>query len=153
LEMGTGTGKTGKSYKKLKLEGPNGEHSVYIFSDFPHYAEITFGSEIDGEIKKNDKGYDNLYSNEIKSGGGAGSAFKTAQIEKSMERKEQSIGKFQDNKEFSIMVASSMSGAVALAVAEYRDATILDGLDKAVLRWRQFILDNWSVDPKDIKPF
>jgi hypothetical protein len=70
-----------------------------------------------------------------------------------MERKEGSIAKFQDNKEFSIMVASSMSGAIALACAEYKDKTVLDTLDQAVLKWRQFILDNWNIDPKDIKPF
>ena len=137
--------------KRLTIEGL--AKKMNIFSDFPHYAEIIAGSQIDGEIRKNDKGYDNLYSNEIKQRGGAGGAFKQAQIEQTMARKEGSISKFQDNKEFSIMVASTMSGAVALACAEFKDKTILDTLDTAVLKWRKFLLDNWNVDSKDIKPF
>ena len=144
---------TGKPMKKLSLESEGGVQNVNIFSDFPHYAEIKVGSTIDGEIRKNQKGYDNLYSNEIKPRGGAGGAYKEKVIGEAMQRKEQSIGKFQDNKEFSIMVASTMSGAVALAVAEFKDKTVLDTLDQAVLKWRQFLLDNWSVDPKDIPPF
>jgi hypothetical protein len=142
---------TGKPMKRLAIEGV--AKKLNIFSDFPHYADIKEGSTIDAEIRKNDKGYDNLYSNEIKPRNSAPSAFKQAQIEQTMARKETSIGKFQDNKEFSIMVASTMSGAVALACAEYKDKTVLDTLDQAVLKWRRFLLDNWSVDPKDIKPF
>lgn len=145
---------TGKPMKRLEVADTNNTVSkVNIFSDFPHYADLKEGSTIDGEIRKNDKGYDNLYSNEIKPRSGASSGFKTAQIEKAMEHKEQSISKFQDNKEFSIMVASSMSGAIALAIAEYKDKTVLDTLDQAVLKWRRFILDNWNIDPKDIAPF
>jgi len=144
---------TGKPMKKLSLEGEGGVVSVNIFSDFPHFADITIGSTIDGELRKNDKGYTNLYSNEIKPRGGANPAFKQQQIEKTMERKETSIGKFQDNKEWSIMTASSMSGAVALAIAEYKDKTVLDTLDQAVLKWRRFIIENWDIDPKDKQPF
>lgn len=141
----------GKPMKRLIIEGV--AKKLNIFSDFPHYSEIIAGSTIDGEIRKNDKGYDNLYSNEIKNAPRASQGLKTAQIEKSMERKEASIGKFQDNREWAVMTASSMTNAVNLAIAEYKDKTVLDTLDQAVLKWRKFILDNWSVDEKDIQPF
>ena len=61
LEMGNGTTKTGKSYKKLKIEGEDGTHNVNIFSDWPDYANITFGSTIDGTIEKNGQ-YENIRS-------------------------------------------------------------------------------------------
>ena len=147
---------TGKPMKRLGLEGvelEGGEKKINIFSDFPHYAEIVEGSTIDAEIRKNDKGYDNLYSNEIKQRGGAGGAYKQKVIEESMARKEGSITKFQDNKEWSIMTASSMSNAVALAIAEFKDKTVLDSLDQAVLKWRNFIITNWELDPKNYPPF
>ena len=93
------TTSTGKSMKKLTLESANGTQKVNIFSDYPNYANVLEGTTLDGEIRKNDKGYDNLYSNDIKPRGGASWGFKTAQIEKVMEVKRQDISKFQDNKE------------------------------------------------------
>ena len=70
-----------------------------------------------------------------------------------MARKEKSISGFQDNKEFSIMIASSMRGAIDLALAEWKDETVLDTLEQSIKKWRHWILDNWSVDPKDIQTF
>jgi len=49
------------------------------------------------------------------------------------------------------MVASSMSNAVSLAIAEGKDDPLYD-LALGISKWRKFILDNWEVDHKDIKP-
>ena len=142
----------GKPYKMCEVEYQGKTERVNIWSNAPDFANLQEGSIMVGKMTKEGQ-YWNISFGDDKPRGGAGSAFKTAQIETTMARKEGSIAKFQDNKEFSIMVASSMSGAIALACAEYKDKTVLDTLDRAVLKWRQFILDNWNVDPKDIKPF
>lgn len=144
----------GNPYKALEVQDEAGAvFKVNIFNDFPEFSLLKEGSVVRGQLVQKGQ-YTNLLSEtQNKPRGGASGAFKTAQIEKTMERKEQSIGKFQDNKEWSIMIASSMTNAVNLAIAEFRDKTVLDTLDQAVLKWRQFILDNWEVDPKSIKPF
>lgn len=144
---------TGKSMKKLSLESTNGVQNVNIFADFPHYAEINVGSSIDGEIRKNQKGYDNLYSNEIKTPTGAGSAFKQAQMEKTIDYKDNKIGKRMDDKEFNIMISSTMRDAVSLAIAEIKDITTLNTLEGDILKWRTWLLAHWEVDKKDIPPF
>jgi len=109
------------------------------------------GEFFEGELEKSDKGYW-----KIKKQAKGNPNFKTQQIEKIVERKENSISKFQDNKEFSIMVASTMSGAVALAVAEQEgDINMKDTpapLSSSILKWRKFLLDNWNVNPKDLDP-
>lgn len=144
---------TGKPMKKLSMVGTDEiVVSVNIFSDFPHYADITVGSSIDGELKKNDKGYTNLYSNEIKTRGAAPSAFKQKVIEETMQRKETSIGKFQDNKELSIKVASTMNKAVELAIAEIRDIKTLNTLEQDILKWREWLWNNWDVGSTQYPP-
>lgn len=150
LEMGNGTTKTGKSFKRLKIEGEDGNHKVNLFSDWPDYANVSIGSTIEGTIEQNGQ-YENIRS--ATQTARAGGAYKQKVIEESMQRKEASIGKFQDNKEWSIMTASSMTNAVNLAIAEYKDKNVLDTLDQAVLKWRRFIIENWELDPKDYPPF
>lgn len=87
----------------------------------------------------------------------AGSNFKTQQIENVMNKKNESIKTFQDSKEFSIMVASSMSQSVALAIAEYEKMDVNDPanpeLIDLVTKWRKWVIDNWSVDKTDIPAF
>jgi len=145
------TAKTGRPYKKLEVFCDGENRKVNIFSNAPDFANIHQGSTLDGTMTKDGNFWNIVFGGN--SAPRASQGFKTAQIEKTMERKEASIGKFQDNKEFSIMVASSMTNAVNLAIAEYRDKTVLDTLDQAVLKWRKFIIDNWNVDPKDYNPF
>ena len=140
---------TGKPMKKLSLEGV--AKKINIFSDFPHYAEIKEDSTIDAEIRKNDKGYDNLYSNEIKPRGN--SNFKSQQIEKAVERKEQGIARSQDNKDWSIRVSSTMNKAVDLAIAEIKDITTLNTLERDILKWREWLWRNWEVSDTQYPPF
>lgn len=147
------TTSTGKAMKALELVDSNGtEHKVNIFSDFPNYAGISAGSEIDGELKQNDKGYTNLYSNLVPEK--KPNNFKQVMVEKTMERKEQSIGKFQDNKEFSIKVASTFSNAVNLAIANFKqNPTSLRTLEEEVEYWREWCWTHYDVDPTRYVPF
>jgi hypothetical protein len=135
------------------VDEKGGSHKVNIWSDFPDFANINVGSVLRGKIEPNGQ-YENIVSEtQAKRPTGAGGAYKEKVIGEAMQRKETSIGKFQDSKEFSIKVASTMSGAVALACAEYKDKTVLDTLDKAVLKWREFLWENWDKDVKDNPPF
>lgn len=112
-------------------------------------GEFDGKEEIEGTLEKNDKGYWKLVTKKAV----AGANFKTAQMEKTMERKEQSIGKFQDNKEWSIMTASSMNKAIDLAIAEIKDIKTLNTLEQDILKWREWIINNWDIEPTDKKPF
>lgn len=126
--------------------------------DVSTFTSVMNGGTLEGRIVKNDKGYLNfvpkLEAPEfIKKGN---SNFKTQQIEKSMERKETSINKFQDNKEWSIKVASSMNKAIDLTIAEMKgELSKMDSGDVAemILKWRKWILNNWDVDYTDVQPF
>ena len=144
----------GKPMKKLSLESTDGASQVNIFSDFPHFAEIIEGSTIDGELRKNDKGYTNLYSNEIKPRGGAPGAFKQAQIEKSMEIKAQHISQAQDNKEVGIKVSATMRDAVLIATSLTPDQWHGTTMQEEVRFWRAWLWTEWDrTSPNDMQPF
>lgn len=138
---------TGKPMKNLELEDTNrGVFKVNIFSDFPHYAELAVNSTIDGEIRKNDKGYDNLYSNEIKPRGGASGAFKTAQMEKVMDKKAENIEKAQENRSEGVKISATMRDAVQLAIVANNDPTRLNTLEEEIIYWRKWLWTHWD-DP------
>lgn len=139
---------TGKPMKKLYLGGENGEviegvPSVNIFSDFPHYADIEKGSKIDGEIRKNDKGYDNLYSNEIKPRGGVYRPPQVA-IKEAMEKKEASISHFQDTKEQSIKLASTIRMAVDIATSLTPEQWQSTTMQEEIRFWREWLWLEWD---------
>lgn len=142
---------TNKPMKKLVLETENNEVvRVNIFSDFPHYAELREGSTIDGEIRKNDKGYDNLYSNEIKPKGNPN--FKTQQMEKVMDKKSELISKAQDNKELGIKIASTLRMAVDVATSLTSDQWQGTTMQEEIKYWREWFWLEWS-NTEDMKPF
>lgn len=104
------------------------------------FDTIVNGSTIEGEIIPGKYGKDFVKAKAV-----AGANLKTAQIEKTMERKEQSIGKFQDNKELSIKVSSTMRDAVLLAIAEGQPNI------ETILKWREWLWKNFEV-PTDLYP-
>ena len=142
----------GKPYKMCEVEYQGKTERVNIWSNAPDFSNLVEGSIMVGKMTKEGQ-YWNISFEGQNSAPRGNTGFKTAQIEKMVERKETSIGKFQDSKEFSIKVASTMSGAVALACAEFKDKTVLDTLDQAVLKWRNFLWENWDKDVKDNPPF
>ena len=113
------------------------------------FDEVVNGTTVEGEITEGQYGKN---FKKITPKAVAGMAHKEKVINETMQRKEQSIGKFQDNKEFSIMVASSMSQAVALATAESKDIGT-QHLDERVIFWRNWIITNWNVEKTDTQPF
>lgn len=121
--------------------------------EFPNYAQIAPGSTLDANPwSKEGSTKITLYAPKIASTGGfkggAGmSALKTAQIEKTMEKKEQSISKFQDNKEWSIKVSSTMRDAVLLSIAESKPTP------QNIAKWREWLWNNWDVADDQYPPF
>lgn len=143
----------GAPYKKVDVKKADGTEvqGVSAFSfKFPALETLIVGAEIQGAIVI-DGNYKNLVGAIDKPKGNL--AFKTAQIEKVMDRKEQSIGRFQDDKEWSIMISSTMRDAVSLAIAEIKDIKTLNTLEQDILKWRQWLIENWSVDKTDKPPF
>lgn len=115
---------------------------------FPNFDGLAPSLDIEGELWQSQAGKNYLFAPKpkleapefIKKGNGA---YKTQQIEKSMERKESSITKFQDNKEWSIKVSSTMRDAVLLAIAEGKPEA------DRVLAWRKWLWNNWDVELDD----
>lgn len=134
-----------KPFVEADLTDTNGE----LFKVSAWAGEFA-GDTFDGELVKNDKGYWKLVSKKANNMANV----RTAQIEKAVERKEQSISRFQDDKEWSIMISSTMRDAVSLAIAEYTiNKQSLDKLDECVLKWRSWLIENWGVDKTDKPPF
>ena len=135
-----------KKFVEAELIDTNGE----LFKVSAWAGEFDDKTEWEGDLVKNDKGYWKLVTKKAV----AGANFKAQQVEKTMERKEKSIAHFQDEKEWSIMVSSTMRDAVSLAIAEYTiNKQSLDSLDRCVLKWREWLIENWSVEKTDKPPF
>lgn len=145
---------TGNPYKQLEVQDESGAvFKVNVFNDFPDFANLRIGGVVRGQLVQKEQ-YTNLLS-ETQSRGkfGPSGGYKQKVIEETMARKEKSISGFQDNKDFSIMVSSTMRDAVSLAIAEIKDITTLNTLEKDILKWRTWLIENWNIDPKDVPPF
>ena len=121
------------------------------------FEAVMNGGSLEGKIVTNDKGYLNFVKKLdapafIKQQ--SNTAFKTQQMEKVMERKERSISGFQDNKEWSIKVSSTMRDAVQLAVTEYNasqknpDSSGIN-LEYRIGQWRKWLWNNWDIELED----
>lgn len=144
----TGVGEKGpwkKSKMSLTDETGKKEENVSTFQD------VMMGQELEGVISYNEQYKSKEFKSTPKQPTNA-IYNKTAQVEKVMERKEASIGKFQDNKDWSIMTSSTMRDAVLLAIEESK--TIPDyNFESGVLKWRNWLINNWEVNETDKKPF
>lgn len=143
----------GDAYKKVDVMKADGTMvmgvSAFTFK-YPNQAELVEGAIITAGIVI-DGNYRNLVSATEKPKTGQNGAFKAMQIEKTMERKETSIGKFQDNKELSIKMASTMRMAVDMTIAmapEQREGTF----EETIRKWRQWFILEWENMSTD-KPF
>lgn len=142
----------GDPYKVVSVENMGGAtiEGITAFKfKFPALETLVAGAEIEGSIVI-DGNYKNLVSAIEKPKGNP--AYKSQQIEKSMERKENSISKFQDTKELRIKVASSMNKAIDLAIAEIKDIRTLNTLEQDILKWRTWIWEHWDLDITDTNP-
>lgn len=146
--------KTNKPYKALEVQDESGAvFKTNIFSDFPDFANITGGSLVRAKLEQNGQYWNLVSETQGKPRGGASGGFKTAQAKEVVDYKDVKIGKRMDDKDFSIMTSSTMRDAVSLAIAEIKDITTLNTLEQDILKWRQWLLNNWEVDPKDVPPF
>jgi len=79
---------------------------------------------------------------------------KSAQIEKVMEKKEASITHFQDNKETSIKIASTMRMAVDIATSLTVDQWQSTTMQEEIQFWREWCWKQWDkVGSNDMPPF
>lgn len=149
------TTSTGKAYKKVKIINEQGESfDTSVWSDFPDFANLTIGSALVGELKKNDKGYLNLYPPRAAT---ASTGPRRPNMERVMEKKEASIEDFTDKKELGIKISSTMRMAVDCAIAEYNKdggkANTTHDLTDLILKWRKWLWENWSATDTDFSPF
>src|SRR3990167_8126472 len=123
----------GRKYAKAEVLALDGTELEVSFGDKwgEKLATLAVGQDVEANAWQNPKnGKWSLYPIEDrKPSGGASGAYKEKVIGEAMQRKEQSIGKFQDNKDWSIRVSSTMRDAVLLAIAEHGDKTNLDTLE------------------------
>lgn len=103
------------------------------------------GQELEGLIVYNEKYKTNEFKKKLEKPNFL--KHKDAQIEKAVARKETSIARFADNKDFSIMQSSTMRDAVLLAIAQQ------DPSHENVLAQRKWLLDHWEVKVTDTEPF
>src|SRR5260221_9303919 len=146
------TAKTGRLYKAIEVFVEGETRKVNIFSSAPNFDNIMQGSTIIGTMAFDGK-YWNINFDGQKPAMSPTGGYKAAQIEKVMEKKNESIGKFQDNKEYSIKVASTIRLAVDCALAELKDETVLDTLEEGITKWRRYFWEHWDVDEKQFSPF
>ncbi len=144
-------------------DGATTTQEVTLWSSFPDFANLKDGDVVTGEleIKVNGQYTNKTLTFPNKAPGGA---YKKPQVnmEKVMEKKEQSIGKFQDNKELSIKISSTMRMAVELTIAEIggngNNAAVLNGktytaFETTILKWRKWLWENWDAKDTDFDPF
>ncbi len=128
----------GIEYKDVSINRQNKKGEV-----FPLFDSVMTGHTIEGEYWETpDKSKKYLFPPKVattRSFGGSGA------INKAMEKKDASIARFQDNKEFSIKESASMRDAVQLAIAERELQPVPEDLEVLIKKWRKFILDNWSL--------
>jgi len=106
---------------------------------FPNFDGLKVGGSVDGNFWASPAGKKYLFApDELR---GAPQNFKGAGVAKNMERKEQSIEKFQDNKEHSIMVASSFTMAKDILIAQ---GNVGDDYMEALLKIRYQLVKNWN---------
>jgi len=147
------TTSTGKNMIKAELLDEHGsatvEQDVAIWDSFPNFAGLKEADTVEGELVVKQNGeYRNisLYPPKSSTTGNFG-ANRGGFGAKLMETKQNNIRQSQESKELSIKIASSMNGAVNLAIAEK------DTSPDNILKWRRWIWENWDCKDTDFEPF
>lgn len=122
---------------------------------FPHFDELMSGGTVEGEPWISGAGKNYLFPPKVKLEKPEFMKAKTQQIEKTMARKEESIGRFQDNKEIIIKISSTMRDATLLAVAEmqHTSPSSHSDIELLVLKWRKWLWDNYDMTTERDLPF
>lgn len=138
------TGKSGKNYWVMHLVDSTGKETQNVSTFEDKYQA---GMEVEGQIIQNGNYLNWKPKLEAPAFIKANSGYRAQQIEKAVERKETSIKGFQDNKEWSIKVSSTMRDAVLLSIAEGKPNS------DNILRWREWLWNNWDVAEDQYPPF
>jgi len=138
----------GSDYKRATLTDDQGKttENVAIFTFFKDYANVAPGRTISGVIEE--KVYNGKPSYSLKDVITYKSFQKQpTQIAKAMEKKEESISKFQDNKELSIKISSTIRMATDVAIAEGNPS------EENIKKWREFFWRQFDVNDQTYEPF
>lgn len=118
---------------------------------FPNFDALMVGGQVDGKFWKSDAGKKYLFAPELATnksfqGGGAKAAeAKGKMVEKAMDRKEQGIARFQDEKERAIMISSTASQATEILVALYSKGDMNNqSWNQKWLETRYWLVKNWT---------
>lgn len=149
------TGKVKVNATLISEDNATLEH-VTIWSDFPNFANLKGGDVVEGVISTKVNGnYTNhtLYPPATGTSSTGQNTRSGGAIRAAQERKQEAIRESQESKDFSIKVASTLTNAVNLALAEYQNPKNLDTLEVLILRWRRWLWENHDVKETDFPPF
>ncbi len=136
-----------KEYKDVSINRVNKKGET-----FPGFDDLQPGRDVEGELWESPSHKWYLFAPRPESTrGGAGGAFKQAQIEKTMDKKNEFIGKTLDRKEDSIRLAGAQRDAVLIVTTRYNDPEMsIADFKNEILKWRDWFLTEFN---KDIPPF
>lgn len=143
------TTSTGKEKIDATLDdGTRQLDHVTIWSDFPNFAGLMTGHEVEGDVVTKQNGaYTNntLYPlKPVNASPRASGGFAGGMGKQMMKEKQEGIKESQDRKEHSIKESSSIRDSVQLALAEFNaDSTV--NLEERIQHWRKWLLDNWEL--------
>lgn len=113
---------------------------VSIWADFPNFANLIAGSEVEGNLVTNAKGYTSLYAPKTSKTGQGG--VMGAQM---IQLKAQNIEHAQDRKEHSIMVSSTASMATQILVALYQRGDLKnEEWNQKWIETRYWLVKHWG---------
>lgn len=113
---------------------------------FPGFNDLRVGSIIDGTTWTSPTtGKVSIYPPKVTTGRTGGGAA----ITKAMEVKNENIKDAQERKDIAIRLSGSMTSAVQLAIAEVGTNSEPKRMEMAILRWRNWLLNNHG-DLKDV---
>lgn len=120
-------------------------------SKFPGFDALKDGSVIEAKAWTSSNGKTSFFP--PKPEGAPAPKRSPAAITKAMETKAQNIASAQDNKERAVRTASTMSGAVQIVCAFYKDDKLTEtGIQSVLTTWRKRLWDMWD-DPERYAPF
>ena len=143
-----GQTKTGKQNIKATLKDEQGvmTENVTLWGDYPDFANLMPGKEVNGDINVKQNGQ---YTNKTLYPVTTYKKFeaKPNNIAKAQETKKENIKEAQDNKEQGIKISSTIRMAVDIAIAES------DTRPENIKEKRAWLWNEWEKSDKDFPPF
>ncbi len=138
------------SYKDVSVNRKNKKGEI-----FPNFDQIANGGEVEGKLWTSGAGKLYLFAPEAPKMA-SGSSYRGKAMEVAMDKKNDSIARFQGDKEMSIKVASTFSQSVALAIAEFQANRQLSAtgpsLEQLQKKWREYLWLEYDKSNTDFPP-